>query len=39
LAGAESWAGGLHPLGALFVLMLATLLAHRRLHRGRQPLA
>jgi hypothetical protein len=37
LAGTERWAGGLHPLGALFVL--ATLLAHRRLHRRRRRVA
>ena len=32
-AGAESWAGGLHALVALFVLVLAALLARRGLHR------
>lgn len=37
LAGAETWAGGLHPLGALFVLVLATLLARRGLRRHRRP--
>ena len=36
LAGAETWAGGLHPLGALFVLVLASLLARRGLHRRRR---
>ena len=36
LAGAETWAGGLHPLGALFVLVLASLLARRGLHRHRR---
>lgn len=35
LADAHKWAGGLHPLGALFVLVLATLLARRDLHSIR----
>lgn len=35
LVDAQAWAGGLHPLGALFVLVLATLLARRGLHRRR----
>jgi hypothetical protein len=39
LAAADAWAGGLHPLGALLVLVLATLLAHRRLHRADRRLA
>jgi uncharacterized protein DUF6220 len=33
LAGAHRWAGGLHPLGAMAVLGLATLLARRGLKR------
>ena len=36
LASADSWTGGLHPLGALLVLLLAMLLAQRgRLRRVR----
>jgi len=40
LASAEKWAGALHPLGALFVLVLATVLVRRdlSLRRGlREP--
>jgi hypothetical protein len=33
LASADGWAGGLHPLGALFVLTLATVMAGRDLQR------
>ena len=35
LANATRWTGALHPLGALFVLALATLLARRGLRRVR----
>jgi hypothetical protein len=35
LASAHSWAGALHPLGALFVLVLGALLAGRDLHHRR----
>jgi hypothetical protein len=35
LSGAETWTGALHPLGALFVLVLAAVLVRRDLrHRG-----
>ena len=30
LAGAHGWTGGLHPLGALFVLVLAAVIVRRR---------
>jgi hypothetical protein len=33
-AGAQAWAGALHPLGALFVLALATHLVRRARSRG-----
>ncbi len=35
LSGAEKWTGALHPLGALFVLVLAAVLVRRDLHRRR----
>jgi hypothetical protein len=35
LADAHGWTGGLHPLGALLVLALATVIARRDLHRLR----
>jgi hypothetical protein len=35
LASAQGWAGGLHPLGALLVLVLATVMARRDLERRR----
>ena len=35
LSGAEKWTGALHPLGALFVLVLGTVLVRRDLHRRR----
>jgi hypothetical protein len=36
LAGAEKWTGALHPLGALFVLVLGAVLVRRDLtHRRR----
>ena len=36
LAAAHNWAGGLHPLGALIVLTLATVLAARGFRRSRR---
>jgi hypothetical protein len=36
-ADAQAWAGGLHPLGALFVLALATQLARRARARATRP--
>jgi hypothetical protein len=35
LADAHGWTGGLHPLGALLVLVLATVMARRDLQRRR----
>ena len=35
LADAHGWTGGLHPLGALLVLVLATAIVHRDLQRRR----
>jgi hypothetical protein len=35
LSGAERWTGALHPLGALFVLVLAAELVRRDAHRMR----
>ena len=35
LAGAHDWAGGLHPLGALLVLVLAIAITRRDLQRRR----
>jgi hypothetical protein len=35
LASATRWTGGLHPLGALFVLLLASQLARRGIRRLR----
>jgi Family of unknown function (DUF6220) len=35
LAGAHGWTGGLHPLGALLVLVLAAAIARRDLQRRR----
>jgi len=35
LADADGWTGGLHPLGALFVLALATVIVRRDLQRRR----
>jgi hypothetical protein len=35
LASAHRWTGGLHALGALFVLVLATVLMHRGMRRVR----
>ncbi len=35
LADAAMWVGGLHPLGALFVLVFATVLVYRGLRRRR----
>jgi hypothetical protein len=35
LAGAHGWAGGLHPLGAMLVLVLATAIVRRDLHLRR----
>jgi hypothetical protein len=39
LSGAEKWTGALHPLGALFVLVLAALLVRRDLRHRRRVLA
>jgi hypothetical protein len=36
LADAHGWTGGLHPLGALLVLVLATAIARRDLERRRR---
>lgn len=36
LASAERWTGALHPLGALFVLVLGTILVHRDLRLRRR---
>jgi hypothetical protein len=36
LAGAHGWTGGLHPLGALFVLTIATVLLRRVARGGRR---
>jgi hypothetical protein len=36
LAGAEKWTGALHPLGALFVLVLATMIVRRDLRDLRR---
>ena len=36
LSGAERWTGVLHPLGALFVLVLGTVLIRRDLHHRRR---
>jgi hypothetical protein len=38
LSGAEKWTGALHPLGALFVLVLAAVLVRRDLHHRRRVL-
>jgi hypothetical protein len=38
LAGAEKWAGALHPLGALFVLVLAAALVRRDVRHRRDVL-
>ncbi len=35
LSDAEKWVGALHPLGALFVLVLAAILVRRDLHHRR----
>jgi hypothetical protein len=35
LADADGWTGGLHPLGALLVLVLAAAIVRRRLRRRR----
>jgi hypothetical protein len=37
LADAHGWTGGLHPLGALLVLVLAAAIARRDLERRRAP--
>jgi asparagine N-glycosylation enzyme membrane subunit Stt3 len=37
LADAHGWTGGLHPLGALLVLVLATAIVRRDLQRRRTP--
>jgi hypothetical protein len=39
LADAHGWTGGLHPLGALLVLVLAAAIARRDLRRRRMALA
>ena len=39
LADVHGWTGGLHPLGALLVLVLAAAIAHRGLRRRRMALA
>jgi hypothetical protein len=39
LADAHGWTGGLHPLGALLVLVLAATIARRDLRRRRMALA
>ena len=39
LSGAEKWTGALHPLGALFVLVLAAELVRRDARRVRAPSA
>jgi len=36
LSGAEKWTGALHPLGALFVLILGAMLVRRDLHHRRR---
>lgn len=36
LASADGWTGGLHPLGALFVLVLATVIVRRDLENRRR---
>jgi hypothetical protein len=38
LSGAEKWTGALHPLGALFVLVLAAVLVRRDLRHRRRAL-